>query len=76
MPLKCYCALLRNPKYLTLGKVVPFLLLSRVRQLAVVLVGWVGTGMTSIAQVILSKLDPVAYSVLTISLSAQSVDSP
>jgi len=37
----------------------------------VMLVGPVGTGKTSVAQGVLSKLDPVAYSVLTVNLSAQ-----
>ena len=37
----------------------------------VMLVGLVGTGMTSVAQGVLSKLDPAAYSVLTVSLSTQ-----
>ena len=37
----------------------------------VMLVGPVGTGKTSVAQGVLSKLDPAAYSVLTINLSAQ-----
>lgn len=37
----------------------------------VMLVGPVGTGKTSVAQGVLSKLDPVTYSVLTVNLSAQ-----
>jgi len=35
------------------------------------LVGPVGTGKTSVAQGVLSKLDPTAYNVLTVNLSAQ-----
>ena len=37
----------------------------------VMLVGPVGTGKTSVAQGVLSKLDPLTYSVLTVNLSAQ-----
>jgi len=37
----------------------------------VMLVGPVGTGKTSVAQGVLSKLDPTAYNVLTVNLSAQ-----
>jgi len=37
----------------------------------VMLVGPVGTGKTSVAQGVLSKLDPIAYNVLTVNLSAQ-----
>jgi len=37
----------------------------------VMLVGPVGTGKTSVAQGVLSKLDPAAYNVLTVNLSAQ-----
>jgi len=37
----------------------------------VMLVGPVGTGKTSVVQGVLSKLDPSAYSVLTVNLSAQ-----
>ncbi len=37
----------------------------------VLLVGPVGTGKTSVAQGVLQKLDPQAYSLLTINLSAQ-----
>jgi len=35
------------------------------------LVGPVGTGKSSVAQGVLSKLDPAAYSVLTVNLSAR-----
>ena len=38
----------------------------------VLLVGPVGTGKTSIAQNVCSKLDPQAYSVLTINMSART----
>jgi len=37
----------------------------------VMLVGPVGTGKTSVVQGVLSKLDPAAYVVLTVNLSAQ-----
>ena len=41
----------------------------------VLLVGPVGTGKTSVAQSVLSKLDPRIYSVLTINMSAQTSSS-
>src|SRR6218665_1074280 len=37
----------------------------------ILLVGPVGTGKTSVAQGVLSKLDPKTYSVLTVNMSAQ-----
>ena len=40
-------------------------------RLRVMLVGPVGTGKSSVAQGVLSKLDPAAYSVLTVNLSAR-----
>ena len=41
----------------------------------VLLVGPVGTGKTSVAQTVLQKLDASTFSVLTINLSAQVLDS-
>lgn len=41
----------------------------------VLLVGPVGTGKTSVAQSVCSKLDPQSYSVLTINMSSQTTSN-